>query len=702
MIKHLLHILIISFILFNNTISAQKNGEIKGDTISLREVVIKASSPIAKIEGDGMITNVAGTVLQQLGTARDVLGFIPGVITSPAGGIEVFGKGSPVIYINGRKVLNTGDIDRLSSNRIKNIKVITTPGARYDSSVSSVIRITTIREEGEGYALDNKASLGYRDYLYGKDVAWMNYRTGGLDMFSTLEYDNNRMKGKGHIKQNCWTPAKTSTNIINRSKARTQLYNGQLGLNYMTESGHSFGAYYQISHKPSTTKGSNISSLNDQNGESTVLSTLSDHRKTSYYEHLVDGYYTGTWSGWLAEASFDLLWRNNREHQNSEEISGSEKQTVNIYDRYLGRMIAGELNLTHELWKGNMNVGVSFTNTQRKDLFINTEKLMPDNDDRVIENNLGIYVQTMQNFGKLSAMVGLRYEYTDNNYYNHGVRQTEQSKKYHELIPSMTLTLPVRKATFQLGYSRLVNRPSYAHLSSAVTYVNQNLYESGNPNLKNSYTDNISLIFRWKCLMLMTDYRRTGDRVITTATEYENNPEITLLKRINSPHHINTLQAIASIMPGFIGQMYYPVLSFGIVAQHYKVNYRDGIKNMNRPMPIVRLNNILRFKGDYMLWCNLSWRGKGDTENITMSDSWNIDIVAQKVINKNWDLKLTFTDIFNTADHSSFTIFSGDRDFSNYKHMTTRSVELTVGYKFNVTKSKYKGKGAAESEKERL
>ena len=73
------------------------------DELILGEVVVKAQLPKTKLTGEGLQTNVKGSVLENVGTADDVLAKTPGLIKGP-NGLEVMGKGSPLIYINGRKV----------------------------------------------------------------------------------------------------------------------------------------------------------------------------------------------------------------------------------------------------------------------------------------------------------------------------------------------------------------------------------------------------------------------------------------------------------------------------------------------------------------------------------------------------------------------------------------------------------------------
>ena len=671
------------------------------DSIMLQEVVVTATRPLARISGDGIVTTVQGTALSELGTAKDVLGFIPGIISSN-GGIEVFGKGMPLIYINGRRMRNSIELDQLKSEKIKEIKLINNPGARYGSEANAVIRITTIKELGSGFALDTKTTLGYHDYLYGKEQVNMNYRKEGFDLFGMFEYDHTRVKGSSTNVQNTWSRQYDITRLTLDSKGRSQLFEGQIGFNYTTKRGHSFGGYYQTIGKPGKTHSNSLSSLWSDDVELSS-SVLNQHQKTNYYEHLADGYYSGTWGKWTADMTFDFLWRNNKNKQSVEETGGTSTLVpFDLRDKSNGRMLAGEFHLTRPMWKGNLNIGTEYTNSRRKDLFNGAESIIDDNDNLIKEYNAAFYAELMQRFGPVTVQLGLRYEHINSDYYEYGKKMDEQSRKYDELLPSVMLLIPVKQAMFQLGYSRKYSRPLYSQLSSTVTYVNQYIYETGNPLLKTSYNDNVSLNFRYKCFMLMAAYKHVKDQIITSCVAYDKDPSVTLFKKNNSANSLNNLQVMASVMPGFIGKVWYPVLSCGLVSQFYQIDYLGQSKSMNHPVAIVQYNNIFRLPKDYMLTANLRWRSKGDGENICMGQSWQIDLGASKTFNKHWDVKLSLNDLFNTARKTQFTIYSGVRDVHIEKNVNTRAIELSVSYKFNMDKSRYKGKGAGKAEKERL
>lgn len=669
--------------------------------LELNEVVVKATKPLTKFDGDGIVTTISGTPLQTLETVNDVLGYMPGVINNN-GAIEVVGRGQPVIYINGRKLLNYSELTRLPAAKVKDIKVINNPGSRYGGSTNAVIRISTVRELGDGFSIDSRSVVGLRNYIYGKELLSLNYRVDGFDVFGFLEYDNNRSKGSGKTTQNLYGPHRQFSVIDMDARKRSQLLEGKVGFNYFTASGHSFGAFYQNIYKPTKSDVlSNTSTVID--GGSPTESDVTGRNRDKYYEHLVDAYYSGTWGKWTADATFDFLWRKSDDRQQiNENVIGQYSRDMRLTDRTHGRMFAGELHLSRPLWKGSLEIGAEYTNTDRTDDFLSDISDIEGNDNKIKEDNIGIYCQLSQNFSRVTAQVGLRYEHIGSDYYEFGKKMPEQSGVYNELLPSVSLVIPVRNVMFQLSYSRKYNRPLYSQLSSTVHYVNQYTYETGNPNLKSAFIDNVSLNFRYKWLMVMASYKHVNDRIITTCGEYNGNPEITLYRKENSKRDINNLEAIVSAMPGFIGKYYYPVVMAGVISQFYDIDYRGGIKHMNNPMAIVRLNNMFRLPDNYMVNVNFNYRSDFDSENIHMRQTWQIDLSASKTFNGHWDARVSFNDIFNTARKSGFTIYSGMRDVSNTRFNTLRGVELSIGYKFNTAKSKYKGKGAGNTEKERL
>lgn len=140
----------------------------------LGEIVVRSQLPKTVLSGEGMTTTVSGSVLEKTANMEQLLSRIPSV-SAKDGDIEVFGRGTPVIYINGRKMQDQMELQRLQPTDIKNIEVISNPGARYDASVKSVIRITTKKPQGEGFSFDNSTSFVINE---DKRMSYKNIRKG--------------------------------------------------------------------------------------------------------------------------------------------------------------------------------------------------------------------------------------------------------------------------------------------------------------------------------------------------------------------------------------------------------------------------------------------------------------------------------------------------------------------------------------------
>ncbi|MBR6279551.1 MAG: carboxypeptidase-like regulatory domain-containing protein, partial [Bacteroidales bacterium] len=117
---------------------------LKVSDTELEEVTVSAGLPKTRIKDGAMVTDVQNTLLTKVGSTERMLGKIPGVIRTNDG-FEVFGKGKPEIYINGVKMRDNNELESISPENIKNVEVITNPGAQYDAEVKAVIRITTLK-----------------------------------------------------------------------------------------------------------------------------------------------------------------------------------------------------------------------------------------------------------------------------------------------------------------------------------------------------------------------------------------------------------------------------------------------------------------------------------------------------------------------------------------------------------------------------
>ncbi len=669
------------------------------DSYELGEIVVKGSRPVAKLKTDGLQVEISGTYLANTGTALDVLGKMP-FVAKTGSQLEVLGKGTPIVYINGRQVRDQSELDQLSSSDIKSVDVVTSPGARYDSSVNAVIRITTIVPVGEGFSFNDRTTLGYKHYAYLFEQVNFNFRKNGLDLFGRLNYENYRERPRY---ENNTTQYLQSGLVSQRSSGKDftkyPVYEGRIGVNYNLSNQYA-GFYYDFAYRPAYgTSTSFTSRLLSSVLEDELKYNGTNHRRNR--QHLLSAYYTGTLGKWQLSANFDAMWQiNNRTTNETETSTFNPERVFFTYNDVANILLAGNLTASFPVWKGELRLGTEVSDIYRNDLYLADVDFITDNDTKIKETTSALFAEISQTFGKLSVSAGLRWEYTDSRYFLWGEKKDDQSRRYHNLAPSASFSLPIGNVSTNLSYMRKTSRPAFEQLSSAIRYLDRYSYESGNPNLKPIYRDYVSLSGSWRDIVVELTYYSTKNYFMWQTTPYPGNPAMTLLKMENMPRY-NTFEAFANYSPCYF-TIWRPTFMAGIIAQDFKLMHNGTEMKLNKPFGIFRFNNAIHLPWDMWLNVDFSAQTSGNGDNVYLKSRWNCDLGLYKSFaNDTWSVKLQLNDLFNTY-RQQMTQYDALSAVSVNKLYDTRDLSLTIRYNFNAARSRFKGRGAANSEKERF
>lgn len=665
----------------------------------LGEVVVKGSRPMAKLKGDGVQIPVSGTYLANIGTALEVLGKMP-FVTKNGSAIEVLGKGTPLIYVNGRQVRDMSELDQLASTQIKSVDVITNPGARYASTVNSVIRITTVAPVGEGFSFSDRTTLGYKHYAYLFEQVNFNWRKKGFGLFGMLNYENYRERpGFSNTTLQYLKSGIVKQNGSGRDFAKYPVYQGKIGLNYNVSS-HSFGFYYDFSFRPSAAEGNSLTDRYINNEFSETLENLSNISRHNR-QHLFSAYYTGEFGKWHLSANFDAMWQINDRHNAETEISTiNQEQDFTTLNDVMNRLLAGNITASFPAWKGDIRFGTEITSIRRTDKYSGNADFISDNDIKISETTMALFAETEQTFGVVTASAGLRWEYTDSRYYPFGRLSEDQSRRYHNISPSASLSFPIGRVNTRLSYMRKTSRPAFEQLSSAIKYINRYTYESGNPGLKPIYRDYVSASASWKDLVIELEYYSTKNYFMWQTSEYPGNSDITLLTMVNMPR-FNSYGAYLNWSPTFFG-CWHPSLMAGVQGQDFKITHVGKIMKLNRPLGTFRFDNAIHLPWDIWLSIDFSARTSGNGDNFYLKPYWQCNLGLYKSFaNDRWSVKLQLNDVFDTwrQDIISYDALSC---ISSNKFYDTRDLSITIRYNFNSARSRYKGCGAGNTDKNRF
>lgn len=675
------------------------------DAQLLGEVVVKAYLPKTQAKGDAMVTTVSGTVLEKAGTAENLLDKIPNV-TAQDGAVTVFGRGTPEIYINGRKIRNQQELDQLSSDNIKSVEVVSNPGARYDASVKAVIRIFTKKVEGEGFGFNNRALIRHRDE-YGwsaYDQLNLNYRKNGFDLSAMLLAGDYRNGTDQTFVIDTHLDKQWRQNLdLTDQKSESKNIETTLTLNYQFDENHSIGARYNYERVPEYLWIANqfaqtyCEELLYENLQSVItMNEPETHHRSNFY-------YNGRVKKWSIDFNADGLWSETKNTQVAQEdvMEGvnEEDRSVTTIDTKRNELYAAKLVLSHPLAKGNLSFGAEYSHNKRNTTCLNPEGIIADDNAMIKEGATSAFVEYAKAFNKLQMQAGLRYEHVGFDYYDAGKFVDEQSKDYSNLFPSITFSFPIKDVQVQLGYASDINRPSYHQLRSSTIYVNRYMYDKGNPFLMPSITHNVTLAGSYKWMNMYVGYSHVKDDITNQTIAYsDDDPTIGLLTLQNTQAY-DKLVAVFNINPtiGF----WTPQLSLAIQKQWYEGETPWGKAKFNKPIGSVTFRNNFKLPKGFLLDVNGSYTTKGYQKNIYLADDM-IDMnasLSKSFLKDKLTLQLQAYNILNPKQVT--TVYSGIRVFQNTQVMH-RQVSLTVRYKFNTTRSKYKGTGAGESQKNRM
>ena len=670
------------------------------ESTMLGEVVVKGQRPAFKLTTEGLKTEVENTLLSKVGSAKAVLENLPGV-QRKKDGLEVFGKGTPLIYINGRKLQNQTELDQISSEDIQSVELITSPGAKYDATVQSVILIKTKRPQGEGFSFNTQASY-YAAERPDLDLGtnW-NYRHKGLDVFGSVWYNDGRSKQDDDVILDVKADTLWHMDELMDIKSHYNSLYTSIGTNYIFNDNHSAGFRYDTkAYFLDRTSGTFTADV-IANGQ------FYDHLDNSLYEstkhnmpHTLNAYYDGKVGKTYIDFNTDYVFFKNREtHYNDEVSQEQQSRTVTSNSVVRNQLCATKLVLTWNLWGGNLEVGTEFDHTRRNDEYINLEQIVPTSFTEQRENNYILFAEYARPLPFGQMKVGLRNENVTTNYYNQGVRIAEQSRSYHHLFPSVGFMAAVGPVQLIANYAAKIKRPYYHELSSSVTYANRFTWQSGNPMLKPSIRHEASLMAMYRWVTLMLNYKHTDDQIVNVGREVPGSESITWLYRENVDNE-DAVMLMVTLSPRF--GLYQPSLTMGMMKEWIKIPSPAGIISPERPIWIAQFNNNFRLTPTLTASADFSFTSKGDQENISLTKArYRLDLsVTKSFLGDHLSVMVKGHNLLNSQDQVRLNY--GARTLWQNSRNDSREVEFTVRYKFNAAQSKYKGTGAGASEKERL
>ena len=680
-------------------------------TTMLEEVAITANRVSHRLVAGGLSTQIDGSPLSKLTDIYSVLKGIP-LVEVENEKVKVTGKGTPVIYINDRLMTDPNQLRELKPYLIKDIQVITNPGAKYSSSVGAVIKIYTRHEPGSGLSgnLEGRlAKIKGCKMDYGTYFSF-NYRKDNWDFF--VNSWNGNWRGIsinddatfiGKIGQDKWT---NTTSMV--SKFWGNDHNFTFGVNYSDDL-QSAGVQYRLSadNEFATSEAKLISSLQ----QNKTLYSFTEESKPWSYAHRPSLYYLRKIGNWKTQIDIDYY-----ETTKTEKTTTTKRGYTEAYELKALKGRSGEkyqsagarLDIDGPLWGGSLNVGGGYSWANNSFFnYSDPELKLPDLNSTLKEQTYVLYAEYSHAIAqKFMLTAGLRMEHVRNRYDNQAIEIKDYIKT--NLFPTLSFGGQLWGVNTQLSFRSQINRPDFWRLQPGYHYISEYEYQVGDPNLKPglSYTTQLMLNKSWVTLMLSHEHKVNFLTQETQPMKDPSNPNKllpykTVLKHINAaPYSI--LGGALVLSPRI--KWWQPTFTVGgMKLIGYDLQHFEETITNRKPFIYLNWQNQFTLPKELTITANLNYLPVGGSQD-------NIDIIgAQAFLNmevsKRWlkDNSLTTTFELNNLAFTPMKI----KLITKYTELTTTQrmmprVSFTIAYRFNATKQKYQGKGALGSVIDRM
>jgi len=507
--------------------------------VELGRLEATVERPAVVVEADRTIYNTKSMAVAETGTAIDVLRAVPELEVDVNDNVKLRGNQSVALHLNGRPAPIRGEqlanfLKQLPGNRIARVEVMPNPSARHDpEGMGGIVNLVLADDLDLGLSgsLSANASTRNRQYLYGR----LNYQKGRVTLFTGMgvnTYEN--VSTTYDLRQNLIAQPLTMIEQNARSSNESFGWNGDWTV--------------EVKVGERATVWSNAwmySNGSDANGliEYGILDEARAVRDR-YDRDNVSDYSYGNYNFGLGfkqvfqpqkeEFTIDGRFSNGSNDSHNRfanlfhmlagqpvelpiELTLNEIEAgsgdLSVQADYYRPLLAGKLELGYRAWKRDQD------NDNLLRVFADPDAVDPREQRRSgyaydeIFNSL--YSTWGRTAGKFGVQVGVRAELSRTDFASR-VGGASFDRAYNTLFPSLNVSYTLKPGrTLRLLYSKRISRPSAYYLDPYIPATDPLNVSIGNPDLRPSYTQSISMDFSWigrrATLRLAPYYRSSTD-----------------------------------------------------------------------------------------------------------------------------------------------------------------------------------------------
>ena len=490
---------------------------IEESSTQLAELSVVAQAPLVKVEIDKLTYNLKDDPESATSNVLDMLRKVPLLTVDADDNVQLKGGSNFKIYLNGKpsNMLASNPSQVLKSmpaNSIKDIEVITDPGAKYDAEgVGGIINIVTDKRVDDGYVGSVGAGIDSRGAY-------------NANAYVTLKYGKFGFTGNGNYYT--FKSPESESNFTRRDfSVKPESILKQNGVSGYDGKGTMLSG--MVSYELDTLNLFSVS-LNGNTGSGTN-STNTDVISTGRYEYDYDRISESTNERGAIDLSADyqrsfkkkgklltLSYRYGSSPNNSDGMTDTKNvkgapilrpqdYRMKNFNKADGQEHTGQIDYVNPLTKNHsIEAGLKYIYRDNSSTGNNMYQLVNSNEwlvdltrkndfqhDQYIASGYASYGYKR---GKFGLKAGLRGEQTKQNVNFISKKDSVIKTDFFDMVPSLAFSYQMSMTqTLRLGYNMRIYRPGIWHLNPYINNIDPLNISYGNPDLDAEKNHNLSL-----------------------------------------------------------------------------------------------------------------------------------------------------------------------------------------------------------------
>ena len=676
---------------------------ISEDVNLLGEVVVTGRRALVEQRLDRIVVNVSGNIITSGLNINELLKQLPGLVVDQNGGVKLNGRDA-TIYIEGRPTRLPAEqvaqmLNGMMSDVVDRVELIDNPSSRFEAGLSSaIVNIRLKRDASLG--LNGSAQMGVgateHEFVYQGGLN-LNYRSKKINLFGSYGYNNIPRYTDLYQTRGFSGTVPVTYDQYSRLHYFNPSNTLRAGIDWFITSKQTIG--FLLNGTYNNQEGdieakSNIMRTGTSKVDSLELSDLSFYNKygSQMYnlnyrltiaegeEMTLDADYGNVYARNWQQMQSRYLDVDGNEMRSPHEFQQKGPRNIDIYSLKIDYV--KPLSEKSRLEAG-IKTGQTITDNELlwENLFNNSWEtdLNQSNKFKYSEHISAAYATFSHQFGKFSAMAGLRAEYTSIKGES-PTMDTTFTHSYLDWFPSAYLQYQINdNQVMNLSYSRKIFRPGYSSLNPFRTYLDPFTFQSGNPDLKPVYLNSITMRYSIKRYFINLSYSIYNDFFNQDYIQDDATHTMGLIQKNLGKSQVFSLSIYAPInltkwySLNINTQFAWNMDDIYHIGERFQNDYFTAYVSLQHAfiiLPTMKANM-------QMIWLKRNWEGISQFEDLLYMNAQ----IEKSFMDKRLSLTLSCNDLFSSMIYRAKINF-GNINQTLKEDQNLRRIMLTVRYNF--------------------